>query len=126
MGTVREATFDLLRELEMTTIFGNPGSTELPFLQDFPDDFRYILGLQEATALGMADGYAQGTGRAAFVNLHTSPGLGNAMGAIVTAWHNKTPLIVTAGQQDPPGGAPAAPLLGGLGERPQPHVEKKP
>ncbi len=100
MSTVREVTFDLLRELGMTTIFGNPGSTELPFLQDFPDDFRYVLGLQEATVLGMADGYAQGTGQAAFVNLHTSPGLGNAMGNIVTAWHNRTPLVVTAGQQD--------------------------
>jgi len=100
MPTVREASFDLFRARGMTTIFGNPGSTELPFLQDFPDDFRYILGLQEATVLGMADGYAQGTGQAAFVNLHTSPGLGNAMGAIVTAWHNKTPLVVTAGQVD--------------------------
>src|ERR671933_2199378 len=100
MGTVREATFDLLRELGMTTVFGNPGSTELPFLKDFPDDFRYILGLQESTVLGMADGYAQGSGQAALVNLHTGPGLGNAMGTMVTAWHNKTPLIVTAGQQD--------------------------
>src|ERR687885_568375 len=116
MGTVREATFDLLRELEMTTIFGNPGSTELPFLRDFPDDFRYVLGLQEATALGMADGYAQGTGRAVLVNLHTSPGLGNAMGAIVTAWHNKTPLIVTAGGKGGGGGAAPAPLMGEAGE----------
>ncbi|MDQ4000301.1 MAG: benzoylformate decarboxylase [Actinomycetota bacterium] len=100
MGTVREVTFDLLRELGMTTVFGNPGSTELPFLRDFPDDFRYVLALQEASALGMADGYAQGTERAALVNLHTGPGLGNAMGALVSAWHNKTPLVVTAGQQD--------------------------
>ena len=74
MSTVREVTFDLLRELGMTTVFGNPGSTELPFLRDFPDDFRYILGLQEATVLGMADGYAQGTGEATLVNLHTGPG----------------------------------------------------
>src|ERR687893_530243 len=100
MATVREATFDLLRELGITTIFGNPGSTELPFLRDFPEDFRYVLGLQEASALGMADGYAQGTGEIALVNLHTGPGLGNAMGAMVTAWHNRTPLVVTAGQQD--------------------------
>ena len=100
MATVREVTFDLLRDLGMTTVFGNPGSTELTFLKDFPEDFRYILGLQEATVLGMADGYAQGTGRAALVNLHTGPGLGNAMGAMVTAWHNRTPLVVTAGQQD--------------------------
>ncbi|HEY0129123.1 MAG TPA: thiamine pyrophosphate-binding protein, partial [Rubrobacteraceae bacterium] len=100
MATVREVTYDLLRDLGMTTIFGNPGSTELPFLQDFPEDFRYVLALQEASALGMADGFAQGTGQAAFVNLHTGPGLGNAMGAMVTAWHNRTPLVVTAGQQD--------------------------
>src|ERR687890_2861689 len=100
MATVREVTYDLLRDLGMTTIFGNPGSTELPFLRDFPDDFRYVLALQEASALGMADGYAQGTERAALVNLHTGPGLGNAMGALVSAWHNKTPLVVTAGQQD--------------------------
>jgi benzoylformate decarboxylase len=124
MGTVREATFDLLRELEMTTIFGNPGSTELPFLRDFPDDFRYVLGLQEATALGMADGYAQGTGRAAFVNLHTSPGLGNAMGAIVTAWHNKTPLIVTAGQQDRRHVALEPLLSGDLVDLAKPYVKR--
>jgi benzoylformate decarboxylase len=100
MKTVRETTLDLLRTLGMTTVFGNPGSTELPFLKDFPDDFRYILGLQEATALSMAEGYARGTGNAALVNLHTGPGLGNAMGNLVTAWHNKTPLVITAGQQD--------------------------
>src|SRR5215212_4228739 len=100
MATVREATFDLLRGLGMTTVFGNPGSTELPFLKDFPEDFRYVLGLQEASVLGMAEGFAQGKGRAALVNLHTGPGLGNAMGAMITAWHDKTPLVVTAGQQD--------------------------
>ncbi|WP_273842117.1 benzoylformate decarboxylase [Rubrobacter calidifluminis] len=100
MATVREVTHELLRRLGMTTIFGNPGSTELTFLEDFPEDFRYVLALQEASALGMATGYAQGTGNAALVNLHTAPGLGNAMGALVTAWHNRTPLVVTAGQQD--------------------------
>src|ERR671921_426085 len=100
MATVREVTFDLLRELGMTSVFGNPGSTELPFLRDFPEDFTYVLGLQEAAVVGMADGYAQASGGAAFVNLHTSPGLGNAMGAIVTAWHARTPLVITAGQQD--------------------------
>src|SRR3954451_20097639 len=112
MATVREVTFDLLRELGMTTVFGNAGSTELPFLQDFPEDFRYVLALQEASALGMADGYAQGTGQAAFVNLHTGPGLGNAMGNIVTAWHNRTPLVVTAGQQAR-GHIPLDPMLSG-------------
>ena len=99
MPTVRESSYDLLRSLGMTTLFGNPGSTEEPFLQDFPDDFTYVLALQEASAVAMADGYAQATGKPAHVNLHTAPGTGNAMGGLVTAWHNKPPLIVTAGQQ---------------------------
>ena len=62
MTTVREASFDLFRAHGMTTMFGNPGSTELPMLRDFPDDFRYVLGLQEAVVVGMADGYAQASG----------------------------------------------------------------
>ena len=74
MSTVREATFELLRARGMTTIFGNPGSTELPMLADFPDDFRYVLGLQEAVVVGMADGYAQASGSVGHVNLHTAPG----------------------------------------------------
>src|SRR5206468_3243285 len=99
MATVRDATYDLLREHELTTIFGNPGSTELPMLADFPDDFRYVLGLQEAVVVGMADGFAQASGRAAFVNLHTAPGVGNAMGAIFNAQANHSPLVITAGNQ---------------------------
>src|SRR3954470_12168652 len=99
MSTVREATFDLFRRHGLTTMFGNPGSTELPMLADFPSDFRYILGLQEAVVVGMADGYAQASGRVAHVNLHTAPGLGNAVGALFNAWANKAPLLVTAGQQ---------------------------
>jgi benzoylformate decarboxylase len=87
------------RERGMTTMFGNPGSTELPMLKEFPDDFRYVLGLQEAVAVGMADGYAQASGSVGHVNLHTAPGLGNGMGAIFNAQANKTPLLVTAGQQ---------------------------
>src|SRR3954447_11740988 len=96
---VRTCTFDFLRDRGMTTIFGNPGSTELPMLQQFPSDFTYVLGLQEATVVGMADGYAQASGRPTFVNLHTAPGVGNAMGAIFNAQANKSPLVITAGQQ---------------------------
>src|SRR3954454_13609641 len=99
MITVREATFDFLRAQGMTTVFGNPGSTELPMLADFPGDFSYVLGLQEAAAVGMADGYALASGRPTLVNLHTAPGVGNAMGAIFTAQANKSPLVITAGQQ---------------------------
>ncbi|MEV4439392.1 benzoylformate decarboxylase [Streptomyces sp. NPDC049577] len=99
MTTVRAATVELLRSRGVTTVFGNPGSTELPFLRDFPADLRYVLGLQEAVVVGAADGYAQATGSTALVNLHTAPGVGNAMGALVTAAANHTPLVVTAGQQ---------------------------
>jgi benzoylformate decarboxylase len=97
--TVRDVTYDLLRAHSLTTIFGNLGSTEETFLAHFPSDFRYVLGLQEASVIAMADGYAQATRRPALVNLHTGPGLGNAMGNLLTAFQNKTPLIVTAGQQ---------------------------
>jgi benzoylformate decarboxylase len=99
MTSVREATFDLLRTHGMTTIFGNPGSTELPMLADFPDDFTYVLGLQELVVMGMADGFAQASGRATHVNLHTAPGVGNAVGGIFNAQANKSPLVITAGQQ---------------------------
>ena len=88
MPVVREAVLDLFRERGMTTIFGNPGSTELPMLADLPDDFRYVLGLQEAVAVGMADGFAQASGSTAHVNLHTAPGVGNGMGAIFNAQAN--------------------------------------
>jgi benzoylformate decarboxylase len=99
MPTVREAAFDLFRAQGMTTMFGNPGSTELPMLADYPSDFRYVLGLQEAVVVGMADGFAQASGRTALVNLHTAPGVGNAMGAIFNAQANHSPLLITAGQQ---------------------------
>ena len=99
MPTVREASFDLFRAHGMTTMFGNPGSTELPMLADFPSDFRYVLGLQEAVVVGMADGYAQASGQTSIANLHTAPGVGNAMGAIFNAQANHSPLLVTAGQQ---------------------------
>ncbi|HEY6399177.1 MAG TPA: benzoylformate decarboxylase [Solirubrobacteraceae bacterium] len=99
MSTVREATFELLRAHGMTKIFGNPGSTELPMLGEFPEDFSYILGLQELVVVGMADGYAQASGRPTHVNLHTAPGVGNAVGGLYNAQANKSPLVVTAGQQ---------------------------
>src|SRR5271166_2038595 len=99
MTTVREAALQLFRERGMTTIFGNPGSTELPMLGAFPDDFRYVLGLHEAVAVGMADGFAQASGTVTHVNLHTAPGVGNGVGAIFNARANKAPLLVTAGQQ---------------------------
>jgi benzoylformate decarboxylase len=97
--TVQEATYNLLRKLGLTTIFGNPGSTEQPFLKNFPKDFQYVLGLQEASVVAMADGFSQATKKPALVNLHSCAGTGNGMGNIMTAFQNKTPLIITAGQQ---------------------------
>ena len=99
MTTVREATLNIFRAHGMTTIFGNPGSTELPMLANLPEDFTYVLGLQELVVVGMADGYAQASGRPTHVNLHTAPGVGNAVGGIGNALANKAPLVITAGQQ---------------------------
>jgi benzoylformate decarboxylase len=99
MTTVRDAILDLFRSHNLTTWFGNPGSSELALMQDFPDDFRYLLGLQEMVPVGMADAYAQISGGPALVNLHTAPGMGNAQGQLYNAFVNKTPLIVTAGNQ---------------------------
>lgn len=100
MQSVRAVVHDLLRDLGMSTVFGNPGSTELPFLRDFPADFRYVLGLSEAAVVGMADGFAQAGGQAAFVSLHSASGPGQAMGAVVNAYHNRAPLVIMSGQQD--------------------------
>jgi benzoylformate decarboxylase len=96
---VRAAVFSLLREFGLTTIFGNPGSTELPMFREFPPDFRYVLGLQESVVVAMADGFAQARGEAALVNLHSAIGVGHALGSLFTAYRNQTPLLITAGQQ---------------------------
>ncbi|TQM45114.1 benzoylformate decarboxylase [Pseudonocardia cypriaca] len=100
MSTVRETVHGLLRTWGLTTVFGNPGSNELPFLDGFPPDFRYVLGLHEGAVLAMADGYAQASGRPALVNLHSAAGLGHAVGNLANARASQTPLVVTAGQQN--------------------------
>jgi benzoylformate decarboxylase len=100
LTTVREVSYQLLRELGMTVIFGNPGSTELPFLRDMPADFKYVLGLHERSAAGMALGYSLAKGHAVFVNLHSIASSGNGLSALVDAWYSHVPLVVTTGQQD--------------------------
>ncbi|MFE3600935.1 benzoylformate decarboxylase [Streptomyces sp. NPDC059142] len=97
--TVRQVVVDLCRATGMTTVFGNPGSTELRMFRDWPDDFRYVLGLQESTAVAMAAGHALGTGRAALVSLHSAGGVGHALGAVFNASRDRVPLVVVAGQQ---------------------------
>ena len=99
-ATVRDATYDVLRRLRLTTIFSNPGSTEVPFLAGLPEDLTFVLALHEGSVVGMAAGYALGTHRPAFVLLHSTPGLGNAVAALATARLNRAPLVVVVGQQD--------------------------
>jgi benzoylformate decarboxylase len=98
--TVRDATFDAFRRLDLTTLFANPGSTEVPFLTDLPSDLRFVLGLHESGVVGMATGFAIGRRSPALVILHTTAGLGNAVAALATARVNRAPLVVIVGQQD--------------------------
>ncbi|MGB6536524.1 MAG: thiamine pyrophosphate-binding protein [Xanthobacteraceae bacterium] len=98
----KRAFLELLKQEGVEIIFGNPGTTELPLMDALAVDneLRYVLGLQEATVIGMADGYAQASGRLAVVNLHVTPGLGNAMGMLYDAQKAGSPILVTAGQHD--------------------------
>ena len=98
----RDALLEVLDSEGVTHVFGNPGTTELPLIDALAarPDLTYVLALQEASVVAMADGYARATGRPAFVNLHTSAGLGNAIGNLTNAVANHAPLVVTAGQQD--------------------------
>ena len=100
LSTVRDAAFDVLREHGLTTLFANPGSTEIELLADLPADLRFVLGLHESSVVGMATGFAIGRGEPALAILHTTPGLGNAVSALATARVNRVPLVVVVGQQD--------------------------
>ena len=97
--TVREAVFDFLRRAGADTVFGNPGSTELRMLRDWPADFTYVLGLQESVVVAMAAGHAAGTGRAGVANLHSAGGVGHSLGAVQNAYRDRVPLLIIAGQQ---------------------------
>lgn len=99
-ATVRDATFDVMRQLGMRRIFGNPGTTEIPFLAGLPDDLEFVMGLHEGSVVSIATGVALVTGAPQFVNLHTAPGLGNAINAIANARDLHAPLVVVVGQQD--------------------------
>src|ERR1700760_784949 len=98
----KRAFLDLLKQEGVKVMFGNPGTTELPLMDAFAveHDIKYILGLQEAALMAMADGYAQASGNLAVLNLHVAPGLGNAMGMLYDAMKANSPVLVTAGQQD--------------------------
>ena len=97
-----DVLLEILRSEGVEYVFGNPGTTELPLIDALVQtpDIRYVLALQEASAVAMADGYAQAARRPGFLNLHTAGGLGHGMGNLLNASVSQTPLVVTAGQQD--------------------------
>ena len=98
----KRAFLELLKQEGVEYLFGNPGTTELPLMDALAveNELRYVLALQEASVIGMADGYAQASGKLAVVNLHVTPGLGNAMGMLYDAQKAGSPILVTAGQHD--------------------------
>src|SRR5438477_5102073 len=100
--TGRAAFLELLVDEGITHLFGNPGTTELAIMEAVPEYPRleFVLGLQEAVVVAMADGYCRASGRLAAANVHVMPGLGNAMGALYNAKFSGSPVILTAGQQE--------------------------
>ncbi len=98
----KTALLELFKQEGVKVVFGNPGTTELPLMDAFAaeQELRYVLALQEAPAMGMADGYAQASGQLSVVNLHAAPGLGNAMGMLYDAQQAGAPILVTAGQHE--------------------------
>ena len=98
----KRAFLELLKQEGVEILFGNPGTTELPLMDALAveNELRYVLALQEASVIGMADGYAQASGKLAVCNLHVTPGLGNAMGMLYDAQKAGSPILVTAGQHD--------------------------
>src|ERR1700748_2548259 len=98
----KRAFLDLLKQEGVTVMFGNPGTTELPLMDAFAveHDIKYVLGLQEAALMSMADGYAQAAGKLAGLNFHVAPGLAMAMAMLYDAQRAGSPILLTAGQQD--------------------------
>src|SRR5919201_6556194 len=98
----KQAFLALLKQEGVSVMFGNPGTTELPLMDGLAREpgIHYVLALQESVAIAMADAYAQASGGLAAVNVHISPGLGNAMGMLYDAYKAGAPMLLTAGQHD--------------------------
>src|SRR5436309_1570164 len=98
----KQAFLAILRQEGVSVMFGNPGTTELPLMDGLAREpgIRYVLALQEAPAIAMADAYAQAHGGLAAVNVHVSPGPGNATGMLYDAYKAHPPPLRTAGQHD--------------------------
>src|SRR5213083_1818746 len=98
---VAAVLMEILHSSGVRYLFGNPGTTELPFLDALPDSaLEYIVALQEATAVAAADGYAQASGQVGLANLHVLPGVANGVSILHNASRARSPIVVTAGQQD--------------------------
>ncbi len=122
--TGRDAFLRVLSDEGVVKMFGNPGTTELPIMHALSSapEMGYVLALQEAIVIAMADGYARASGKLVSCNVHVAPGLGNAIGSIYTSFMSGTPMIVTAGQQEQGHGLTEPLLSGGeMGDRSEPH-----
>jgi thiamine pyrophosphate-dependent acetolactate synthase large subunit-like protein len=103
MTTALRALLEILADEGVDRVFGNPGTTELPFLEALSGPGavpEYVLGVQEGSVVAMADGYARATRRPAFASLHIAVGTANGLIGILNARRSRTPMVVTAGQQD--------------------------
>jgi len=100
--TGRSAFLAVLKDEGVDTLFGNPGTTELPIMHALKEhpDMNYVMAMQESLVVAMADGYSRASGRLSACNVHVAPGLGNAMGSLYNAKFTGTPMILTAGQQE--------------------------
>ncbi len=123
--TGRSAFLALLKQEGVTHLFGNPGTTELPIMHALVDhpDLTYVMSMHESLVVGMADGYARASGRLGACNVHVAPGLGNAMGSLFNAKFTRTPLILTAGQQEQGHGLTEPLLFDNLARMAEPLVK---
>ncbi len=121
----RSAFLELLKQEGVSHMFGNPGTTELPIMHALAEhpDLTYVLGLQEALVVAMADGYSRASGKLVACNVHVAPGLGNAMGSLYNAKFTNTPMILTAGQQEQGHGLTEPVLYGDLVSMARPLVK---
>jgi len=100
--TGRKAFLEMLGAEGVEYIFGNPGTSEGPILDELENypDFKYMLTTQEGAAMGMADAYARARGKPAFVNLHIDSGLANGVSLLTNAQAGNTPLVLTSANKD--------------------------
>ncbi len=92
-------TCETLKLWGVQYVFGNTGAYEAGFVDALVDfeDIHYVLGLQEGSVMAMADGYARITGQTSFVNIHSITGTANALGMIVNAWADSSPVVISVG-----------------------------